>query len=74
MVGPKFCIINIQKANENLSPAAIRQIVKEIKELTQNPPEGIKIIPNEEDFTDIQSLIEGPGTRDRKSIFIYHFM
>jgi len=48
-------------ANENLSPAAIKIIVKEIKELNQNPPEGIKMIPNDEDFTDVQAIIDGPA-------------
>ena len=30
-------------------------------ELTQSPPEGIKVFLNEEDVTDIQASIEGPG-------------
>jgi len=46
---------------ENLSPQIIRQVAKEISELTCNPPEGIKIFPNEEDITDIQATIEGPA-------------
>lgn len=35
---------------------------KEVALLCQNPPEGIKIITNDEDITDIQASIEGPGT------------
>lgn len=31
-------------------------------ELTQSPPEGIKVFLNEDDVTDIQAIIEGPGT------------
>ncbi|XP_077868978.1 ubiquitin-conjugating enzyme E2 S-like isoform X2 [Saccoglossus kowalevskii] len=46
---------------ENLSPQTIRQVAKEISELSSNPPEGIKVYPNEEDITDIQATIEGPG-------------
>ena len=46
---------------ENLSPQTIRQIAKEVADLTKDPPEGIKVIPNEEDITDIQANIEGPG-------------
>lgn len=30
-------------------------------ELTQSPPEGIKVFLNEDDVTDIQAIIEGPG-------------
>ena len=45
---------------ENLSPQIIRQVSKEIADLCNDPPEGIKIFPNEEDITDIQAQIEGP--------------
>ena len=45
---------------ENLSPQIIRQVAKEIGDLQKEPPEGIKIQPNEEDITDLQATIEGP--------------
>lgn len=34
---------------------------KELWGLSSNPPEGIKVFFNEEDITDIQAAIEGPG-------------
>ena len=46
---------------ENLSPQVIRQIAKEVSDLANDPPEGIKVYPNDEDITDIQATIEGPG-------------
>lgn len=46
---------------ENLHPQIVRQVMREVVELSQNPPEGIKIILNEGDITDIQATIEGPG-------------
>lgn len=46
---------------ENLSPQIIRQIAKEVASLAKDPPEGIKVYPNEEDITDIQATIEGPA-------------
>ncbi|PVD38538.1 hypothetical protein C0Q70_01154 [Pomacea canaliculata] len=46
---------------ENLPPHVIRQVSKEVALLCQNPPEGIKIITNDEDITDIQASIEGPA-------------
>ncbi|CAH1795575.1 unnamed protein product, partial [Owenia fusiformis] len=46
---------------ENLSPQMIRQVAKELTELQSDPPEGIKVYPNEEDITDIQATIEGPA-------------
>jgi ubiquitin-conjugating enzyme E2 S len=46
---------------ENLPPQVIRQVSKELSSLCQNPPEGIKVFTNDEDITDIQAAIEGPG-------------
>jgi len=46
---------------ENMSPQIIRQVTKELIDLQKNPPEGIKVNVNEEDVTDIQATIEGPG-------------
>ncbi|XP_029658042.1 ubiquitin-conjugating enzyme E2 S [Octopus sinensis] len=46
---------------ENLSPQVIRQVAKELADLSSNPPEGVKVFPNEEDITDIQARIEGPA-------------
>ncbi|XP_076620613.1 ubiquitin-conjugating enzyme E2 S isoform X1 [Colletes latitarsis] len=46
---------------ENLSPQIIRRVAKEMSELATQPPEGIRVILNEEDVTDIQATIEGPS-------------
>ena len=46
---------------ENLSPQIIRRVVKEMNDLVNEPPEGIKVNINDEDITDIQAYIEGPG-------------
>lgn len=46
---------------ENLSPQIIRGVVKEMQDLVNNPPEGIKVHINDEDVTDIQAFIEGPA-------------
>lgn len=53
----------ITKASESIAPAVVKSIMKEVKELTQNPPEGIKVISNDEDVTDVQAIIEGPGLK-----------
>ena len=44
-----------------MSPQIIRQVTKELIDLQKNPPEGIKVFMSEEDVTDIQASIEGPG-------------
>ncbi|XP_065365036.1 ubiquitin-conjugating enzyme E2 S [Calliphora vicina] len=46
---------------ENLSPQTIRQVMKEMQSMVENPLEGIKIQINDADVTDIQALIEGPA-------------
>lgn len=46
---------------ENLSPQIIRRLVKEMHDLVNDPPEGIKVNLNEDDVTDIQAYIEGPA-------------
>ncbi|XP_014285196.1 ubiquitin-conjugating enzyme E2 S [Halyomorpha halys] len=62
--------MNIMSNVENLSPQIIRQVYKEIHDLANEPPEGIKLKINEEDITDIQAFIEGPaGTPYSGGIF-----
>lgn len=46
---------------ENLHPQILKQVMKELRSLSCDPPEGIKILSNDEDITDIQATIEGPG-------------
>ena len=51
----------MKATNENLPPNVIRQLAKELKNLDQSPPEGIRVIVNDDDFTSICADIEGPG-------------
>uniref|UniRef100_A0A2K5S5J6 Uncharacterized protein n=1 Tax=Cebus imitator TaxID=2715852 RepID=A0A2K5S5J6_CEBIM len=44
---------------ENLPPHIIHLVYKEVTTLTADPPDGIKVFPNEEDLTDLQVTIEG---------------
>lgn len=46
---------------ENLSPHVIRQVYKELYDLTQNPLEGIEVLFNEQDITSVQADIDGPA-------------
>ena len=46
---------------ENLPPQVIRNVNKEVLSLRSNPPEGIMVFFNEENLTDIQATLEGPG-------------
>jgi len=46
---------------ENVSPQILRQVTKELMDLQKDPPEGIKVNINEDDITDIQAAVDGPG-------------
>lgn len=46
---------------ENFSPHVIKQISRELIELTKNPCEGIKVVFNEDDVTSVQADIDGPS-------------
>ena len=46
---------------ENFSPQIIKRVAKELHELASSPPEGIKVFTSDEDITNIQATIEGPG-------------
>ncbi|KAB7495383.1 Ubiquitin-conjugating enzyme E2 S [Armadillidium nasatum] len=46
---------------ENISPQTLRGVLKEMTDLVKNPPEGIKVILNDQDVTDIQATITGPA-------------
>ncbi|XP_074561981.1 ubiquitin-conjugating enzyme E2 22-like [Curcuma longa] len=56
--------------NENLPPNVIRQLAKELKNLDETPPEGIKVVVNDDDFSTICADIEGPaGTPYENGVF-----
>ena len=53
-------LVVFQSNVENFSPQIIRQVAKELTGLAADPPEGIKVFPNEDDITEIHATIEGP--------------
>ncbi|KAG7549555.1 Ubiquitin-conjugating enzyme/RWD-like [Arabidopsis thaliana x Arabidopsis arenosa] len=57
-------------SNENLPPNVIKQLAKELKSLDESPPDGIKVVVNDEDFSQICADIEGPvGTPYENGVF-----
>mmetsp|Transcript_16520 Transcript_16520/g.24653 ORF Transcript_16520/g.24653 Transcript_16520/m.24653 type:complete len:196 (-) Transcript_16520:26-613(-) len=56
---------------ENISPQAMRCLMKEFKTLTTSPPEGIKVfMPDESNVTEIHASIEGSqGTPYEGGVF-----
>ncbi|KAL1548796.1 Ubiquitin-conjugating enzyme E2 22 [Salvia divinorum] len=56
--------------NENLPPNVIKQLAKELKNLDETPPEGIKVGVNDDNFSVIFADIDGPaGTPYENGIF-----
>lgn len=45
---------------ENFSPQLLRNVMKEVSELTKEPLEDIELHVNQQDITDIQATITGP--------------
>lgn len=45
---------------ENVSPQILRQVTKELMDLQKDPPEGIRVVINEHDITDVQATVDGP--------------
>lgn len=61
MILMAYVCTSLKATNENLPPNVIRQLAKELKNLDDSPPEGIKVSVNDDDFTTIFADIEGPG-------------
>ncbi|CAJ2671903.1 ubiquitin-conjugating enzyme E2 22 [Trifolium pratense] len=56
--------------NENLPPNVIKQLAKELKNLDETPPEGIKVVVDDDDFSTIHADIDGPaGTPYENGVF-----
>ncbi|XP_075517719.1 ubiquitin-conjugating enzyme E2 22-like [Primulina tabacum] len=56
--------------NENFPPNVIKQLAKELKNLDETPPEGIKVGVNDDNFSVIFADIEGPaGTPYENGVF-----
>lgn len=39
----------------------MRRLMKELAELQTSPPEGIRVVTNENNMLDVTGIIEGPG-------------
>jgi ubiquitin-protein ligase len=50
-------------ATSRLPSHVLRKVAKDLQDICKSPPEGITVIPNEEDMTEILARIAGPGSR-----------
>jgi len=53
---------------ESIPYAAMRRLMRELKELRTSPPEGIRVQLSEESMLDVVGIVEGPGEFLRKSV------
>ncbi|VDB88477.1 unnamed protein product [Peniophora sp. CBMAI 1063] len=44
----------------SVTPAVMRRLMRELTELRTNPPEGIRVVTNEENMLDVTGIIAGP--------------
>ncbi|KAI8992810.1 ubiquitin-conjugating enzyme/RWD-like protein [Trametes punicea] len=44
----------------SVTPAVLRRLMRELSELRTNPPEGIRVVTNEDNMLDVTGIIEGP--------------
>ena len=47
--------------SQSIPYAAIRRLMRELKELRTSPPEGIRVQLSEESVLDVVGIVEGPG-------------
>ena len=45
---------------ENVNPHSIKVVARQVQSLAQEKMEGINLLINEDDMTDIQAVIDGP--------------
>jgi ubiquitin-conjugating enzyme E2 S len=46
--------------DSGLAPATMKRLMKEFAGIAAAPMEGVMLLPNEDDMTCVQALIEGP--------------
>ena len=39
----------------------MRRLMRELNELRSSPPDGIRIVVNEDNMLDVTGIVEGPG-------------
>jgi ubiquitin-conjugating enzyme E2 S len=66
--------LNRSSQADNLSSKSLRRINKELNALRAQPPEGIRILINEDDITDLKAWIHGPAETPyhSQSLMTYH--
>lgn len=54
------CAVLALQSSESLAPQVLRRINRETGSLRVDPPEGIRVIINEDDLADVRAWVAGP--------------
>lgn len=46
---------------QSLTPTALRLLSREIVTLRKEPPEGVRIVVDEDDLSELEGWVQGPG-------------
>jgi hypothetical protein len=55
------CSNSVRAYDQSLTPQALRLLSKETVTLRNDPPEGVRIVVDEEDLTAVEGWVQGPG-------------
>ena len=50
---------------DSIPASSIRRIAKELNALRSEPPEGIRVVVNEDDISQFTAWVQGPGESDQ---------
>lgn len=50
-----------QSSHQSLTPQALRLLSRELVTLRTEPPEGVRVVVDEDDISAIEGWVQGPG-------------
>jgi len=53
--------VSVYLRMQSIPQPTMRRLMREINDLKNNPPEGIRITTNDDNLLDVTGIIEGPG-------------
>ena len=63
LVGPDLHadVLKLQAAHENLAPAVVASLTRQLRQLSNAPPEGVRLCPNDSgSLSEVYAELDGP--------------
>ncbi len=57
-------------ANENLLPATVMRVMREVKAIVTAPADDIRVIVDESRLSELRAIIQGPGACARACVYV----